>query len=219
MRAAHLSVSLLLLAGCASGSPAAGDTTAAQHRRVAGRDPTRADVTGPAGGLAHALVARLTVWTRPDGTPVLARRCRRGPVPCRERLAVFAGLIEDAARRHGLDPFLLAALAMRESGLDPSAIGRRGEAGLVQLHPRGAGRGIRYVHDAAYRESCQERLDACQAPVLERGAEALAEAVRECGSLRAGLGRYASGRCRADLDHGEHVLEERARLRRLASSH
>lgn len=205
---------LLLVTGCAS-APLSSEPAPERHAVTSGDEaPSRVD--RPASPLAKALVARLTVWTRPDGTPVLTRRCRRGPVPCRERLETLAGLIEEAAREHGLDPFLLAALAMRESGFDPSAVGRRGEAGIMQLHPRGAGRGVRYVEDAAYRASCQSRLDACQAPVLERGAKTLADAVRECGSLRAGLGAYASGRCRADLDHGAHVLEEQARLRNLA---
>lgn len=169
-----------------------------------------------AAALARAFIARLTVWTRADGTRVLSRRCREGPVDCEARLTAFAGLITEAARRHGLDPFLLGALAMRESGLDPAALGRRREAGIVQLHPRGAGRDVRYVQDRAYREACQREVEACQGPVLERGAATLAASVEACGSLERGLGRYASGHCTDRGVHPQRVLEERRALRRLA---
>ena len=86
----------------------------------------------------------------------------------------------------------------------------------MQLHPRGAGRGVRYVEDADYRRRCQERVDACQRPVLERGAAYLSEAVARCDGLLAGLGAYATGHCTTEVRHAHHVLEERARLRELA---
>lgn len=166
--------------------------------------------------LARAFEERLTVSRRRDGTPVLARRCREGPVDCRARLLVFAAMIRETAARHDVDPFLIAALAIRESGLDPSALGRRNEAGIVQLHPRGAGRDMRYVQDAAYRDRCQTRIDACQGPVLERGVSTLATAIEECGGLIAGLGAYATGHCTRRARHPRRVLQERDRLRRLA---
>lgn len=176
---------------------------------------TSAPTDPEAAALAEAFVARLTVWTRADGTRVLSRRCREGPVDCRARLAAFAGLIVEVARRHELDPLLLAALAMHESGLNPAALGRRREAGIVQLHPRGAGRDVRYVQDAAYRERCQSEVDACQEPVLERGATTLARTIEECGSLVSGLGAYASGHCTERGVHPGRVIAERARLRAL----
>ncbi len=165
--------------------------------------------------LSQALTARLTVWTRANGSPVLSRRCREGPVDCEARLRAFAALFVSSARRYDLDPFLLAALAVRESGLDPAALGRRNEAGLVQLHPRGAGRDVRFVQDAAYRERCQAELDACQGPVLDRGAAYLAEGIHACGSLVAGLGRFASGHCTERGVHPRRVLAERDQLRSL----
>lgn len=157
----------------------------------------------------------MTVSTRADGSPVLSRRCREGAVDCRSRLDAFARLIVGAARRHGIDPWLLAALAWRESGLNPAALGRHREAGIVQLHPRGAGRGVRYVEDAGYRERCQAEVDACQGPVLDRGAHTLAGAIERCGSLVAGLGAYASGHCTEGGVLQSRVLEERRQLREL----
>jgi len=220
----------LLTLGCA-GAPtprpetsasAPADPSAPTARAEAPAEPETADraesapPSPAARALARAFEARMTVWRRPDGSRVLTRRCREGPVDCAARLRRFAEMIVRAARRHDLDPFLLGALAWRESGLDPAALGRRGEAGLVQLHPRGAGRDMRYVRDVAYRAACQAELDACQGPVLERGASTLSRAIAECGSLESGLGAYATGHCTDRASHATHVLEERETLRRLA---
>jgi hypothetical protein len=162
--------------------------------------------------IAHALAARLTIWVSPSGNVVYARHCRDAPGGCEARIAALTQLLEAAAERHGLDPWLLAALAVRESMLNPAAIGARGEAGIVQLHPRGAGHDVRYVRDAEYRDACQREVDACQGPVVERGAQHLAEAIASCGSEREGLGKYASGQCGAASSYVERLWTERARL-------
>jgi len=162
--------------------------------------------------IAHALAARLTIWVSPSGNVVYARHCRDAPGGCEARIAVLTDLLEDAAERHGIDPWLLAALAVRESMLNPAAIGARGEAGIVQLHPRGAGHDMRYVQDAEYRDECQDRIDACQGPVVERGAQHLADAIDDCGGEREGLGKYASGRCGAARTYVERLWAERDRL-------
>ncbi|MBN1864965.1 MAG: lytic transglycosylase domain-containing protein [Victivallales bacterium] len=55
--------------------------------------------------------------------------------------AVFLGrpdygiIIEDAAKRHGVDPPLLKALIWQESRFKPNATGRHGEIGLMQIRP------------------------------------------------------------------------------------
>lgn len=162
--------------------------------------------------IAHALAARLTIWVSRDGAVVYARHCRDAPGGCEARIATLSALLEEAAARNGIDPWLLAALAVRESMLNPAAIGARGEAGIVQLHPRGAGHDMRYVQDADYREECQSRVDACQGPVVERGAQHLAEAIQSCGSEREGLGKYASGRCGAAQTYVDRLWAERDRL-------
>jgi hypothetical protein len=179
-------------------------------------EPPGSASAGAGSELSRAFEKRLTVWTKRDGTPVLAPHCRNAPVDCRARLETFASLLSSVADEHDLDPWMLAAIAVRESMLDPSAVGARGEAGIVQLHPRGVGRGMPYVVDADYRDACQERVDACQGPVVARGAEALADAIARCGGVRAGLGRYASGRCDADYRYVDRVFDERDRLRALA---
>jgi hypothetical protein len=44
-------------------------------------------------------------------------------------------LAETAARRHGLDPALVMAVAQVESGLQPAAVSPKGAQGLMQLMP------------------------------------------------------------------------------------
>jgi hypothetical protein len=163
--------------------------------------------------LAAAMERRLTLGTRRDGTPVYASHCGEAPGGCRARLRAFARLMEEAGARHGIDPFLIAGMAMRESSLDPAALGRVGEAGIVQLHPRGEGHDVRFVRDRSFRARCLRQVDACQGPVVDRAAEALARSEQLCGSLTRALARYATGRCDRGLGRAFRVLEERDLLR------
>jgi soluble lytic murein transglycosylase-like protein len=47
----------------------------------------------------------------------------------------YGGAIWEAARRHGLNPSLLAAVAQAESAFDARAVSHRGARGLLQLMP------------------------------------------------------------------------------------
>lgn len=59
-------------------------------------------------------------------------------------------LINQAASNHSLDPRLVKAVALVESGFNPSAISPKGARGLMQLMPATASRnGVRNVHDPA----------------------------------------------------------------------
>jgi len=49
--------------------------------------------------------------------------------------AELASTIADAARQHGVDPRLVAAVASRESAWNPGAISRTGACGIMQLMP------------------------------------------------------------------------------------
>jgi hypothetical protein len=121
------------------------------------------------------------------------------------------------ARERGLDPFVLAAMAVRESGLDPFATGPAGEMGIIQLHPHGIGRDARFVRSEAYRTRCRRDPGACQREILQIGADHLAAAVTECGGLEAGLGAYNSGVCR-ETAYTRRILRERAELLELAKT-
>ena len=47
----------------------------------------------------------------------------------------LASTIQEAARTHGVDPRLVAAVARRESAWNPNAVSRVGACGLMQLRP------------------------------------------------------------------------------------
>jgi len=216
---------VMLLIGCGGGAVAASATDdgsggSSQARGASGTEEVQqaeqTEAAATRSPLTRALLARLTVWTRADGHRVYARHCREATVDCESRIIALAALLDRAATGAGLDPFLLGALAVRESMLNPAAVGARGEAGILQLHPRGAGRDVPYVLDAALRDRCQAEVEACQAPVIERAVETLQGSIEHCGSVEAGLRRYASGRCDAAASYPGHVFDERDRLRELA---
>ena len=165
--------------------------------------------------VARALDERLTIWRRPDGRRVYVHHCRQGRVDCRERVVAIAAVFARSGRAHGVDPFLLAAVAMRESGLNPFAEGGVGERGIVQLHPLGAGSRVRFVRSDAHRRRCARRPDACQDEVLDAGANLLSRALRRCGSVAEALGAYNTGVCQ-ETSYSRRVLEERQRLLQLA---
>ena len=55
-----------------------------------------------------------------------------------KRDALFHSIILDAARRHRVNPALVKAIIMAESGYNPKAVSSRGAMGLMQLMPRTA---------------------------------------------------------------------------------
>lgn len=64
----------------------------------------------------------------------------------------FGELIHDAARKHGINPQLVAAVARAESAFRPEAVSVKGARGLMQLMPATAewlGVSQQHVHDPA----------------------------------------------------------------------
>lgn len=51
----------------------------------------------------------------------------------------YGRLIKAAARAHGVDPHLVAAVVAAESGFDPTAVSSKGAVGLMQVIPASAG--------------------------------------------------------------------------------
>lgn len=210
MRAAHatwtfcgLWVALTTLA--MAGAPA----SLAQDRTPPADEAERAVLA-----LTRALEERMTVW-RSTSRVFYVQHCRAAQGGCPERVSTFARMMGEAARQHRLDPFLLAAVAVRESGMNPLAAGRAGERGIVQLHPRGPGGGVQFVRSETYRARCARQPGVCQEEVLREGARLLSRAIERCGGVRSGLGAYNSGSC-GQTDYARHVMSERQRLLRLA---
>lgn len=145
--------------------------------------------------LHEKLTQAITVWTTPSGQRVTVAHCRYARMGCAKRLELLAQWIEDAADKHGVDPLVLSAIALHESGLNPFAQGQVGEAGIMQLHPRGVGRQVRFVKDERYRDRCKKEPGACQKEVIDQAATLLATATKTCGSVERALGYYNTGRC------------------------
>ncbi len=93
----------------------------------------------------------------------------------------LAGLIVDTARRHGLDPELVAAVVAVESGYRPDAVSPKGAQGLMQLMPGTAGElGVADAFDPAQN--------------LDGGTRHLkALLARSGGNLRQALAAYNAG--------------------------
>src|SRR6185312_13748780 len=106
-----------------------------------------------------------------------------------------AKYLTDAGEQYGLDSWLLAAMAFRESGLNPFAVGTRGEKGILQLHPKNRhAKNLRFMQDEAYRARCQHQAGACQREMVEQAAEMLASSINKCGgSVEQALGMYNTG--------------------------
>lgn len=149
-------------------------------------------------GLADAIETRLTL---PGGGYV--RHCRRAEGGCRARAERLAELFLEAGERYGVDPWLLAAMAAKESGMDSSAVGRVGELGLMQLHPRSP-----WGRRALRRVRAGEPADAV---VVDEAAALLAAAIARCTEIDAALGAYNSGRCGPNR-YAERVLRIRAAM-------
>jgi hypothetical protein len=180
------------------------------YRAAVGDHPT-------ALALARAIDERLTVRENRAGKPIHVQHCRVVDGGCRARVATLSRLITESSNRAGVDPFLTAAIAMRESGLNPLAVSPVGARGVVQLNPKYRGKTVPFVYNERYREQCSRRPGACQREVLDAGLGLYRWAVSRCGGdVERGLAWYNSGRCDKKNGYAASVLRERRRLLRLA---
>ena len=167
--------------------------------------------------LARAIDARLIVRENREGKPIHVQHCRVVEGGCRARIAALSRLITETSNRAGVDPFLTAAIAMRESGLNPLAVSPVGARGVVQLNPKYRGKTVPFVYNETYRNQCSRRPGACQREVLEAGLGLYQWAVERCGgNVEKGLAWYNSGRCDKKNGYASSVLKERKRLLKLA---
>ncbi|MBI1943176.1 MAG: lytic transglycosylase domain-containing protein [Betaproteobacteria bacterium] len=98
----------------------------------------------PEASLADARVA-LVVAGR-QSLPAAAPPATRDP-RARE-VSRYMPMVRRAARKYGIDPWLLHSVIMAESGYDPHAVSPQGASGLMQLLPETAARmGVRDLFD------------------------------------------------------------------------
>jgi hypothetical protein len=201
MRATKLPLSLALLfwVGCAQGPSAV---------------PIPALAATEAPLLQAALEARISIGRDRTGRWVPVLHCRSANEGCERRLAEFATYLINASQLHQLDTWLMAAIALKESGLNPFARGGVGELGILQINPaRRDAKQVRFMRDAAYREQCRKAPGACQREIVLHAARVLRETLNMCRSdLVAALGAYNTGRCGGNADYADRVLRERADL-------
>jgi len=67
-----------------------------------------------------------------DPAPAVQDRPSRPAVKVKSR---YHGIIQQAGRRHGVEPAMIKAIIMAESSYNPRAISSRGAVGLMQLMP------------------------------------------------------------------------------------
>ncbi len=191
-------------------APSDGTAGRPNYKAAVGHHPTSI-------ALARAIDARLTVRQSPSGKPIHVQHCRTSDGGCRARIVALSRMMTEASNRSGVDPFLTAAIAVRESGLNPLAESPVGARGIVQLNPRYRGKTVPFVYNARYRSACASRPAACQREVVEAGLGLFKWATKRCGGdVAQGLSWYNSGRCDKKNGYSAGVLRERRKLLRVA---
>jgi len=138
-------------------------------------------------GLAGSASAQTVDWSTAGGD-LFGRSARpEAGVPAKAAPWVlapadqpYAAAIAAAAERHGLDPKLLHALVLIESGYDPAARSPVGATGLTQLMPA-----------TAVELGVRDRLDVTQN--LGGGADYLARQLARFSDVRLALAAYNAG--------------------------
>lgn len=136
--------------------------------------------------------------------------CRSAPKGCHRRLEHFAALFRSAGKQHGVDPWLLAAMATRETSLNPWAEGAAGERTIMQLSARHR-RQLPEYWDARAIERCRKVVGACQEAAVVYAAAIMARLLRSCQTESAALGAYNTGRC-GENGYVRRVLRRRRQM-------
>jgi hypothetical protein len=105
-----------------------------------------------------------------------------------EKVTRWDYLIVPTAKKYGLDPDLIAALIVQESGGNPDAYSRNGAVGLMQVMPRDGLAKQQFGSMFKNRPSMDELFD--PAFNIDYGTRFLAALVDRNGSVRGGLFRY-----------------------------
>lgn len=181
--------------------------------------------------ITNTVLRRITVWRDQQ-----VRHCRNAPQGCEARVRAFSKYFVEAGNQYDLDPWLLAAISLRESGMNPFARGHHAsvplrEGGMMQINPCRSDlpKAVRYFvgecyrskpvirvrhmrRSQRYRVACREKVGACQREVVMFGARILRRGIEWCGNLREGLTAYNAGRC-GDSPYAHRVLRLRDELK------
>ena len=169
--------------------------------------------------LSGAMRSRVAIgMNKRTGRTIPASHCRHAVEGCEQRLSQFASYLVKAGESYGIDPWVMAAMAFKESGFNPFAMGSLGELGILQINPgRRDAREVRFIRDQWYRNRCRKQPGACQQEIVNHAAHVLARSVELCGGdLEAALGAYNTGRCNGNRRYTKRILDEVTELRRAA---
>jgi hypothetical protein len=168
--------------------------------------------------LSQAMRARIAVSYTKTGRTIPAYHCRHAPEGCETRLSTFAQYLVEAGTRHGIDPWLMAAMAFKESGFNPFALGSLGELGILQINPgRRDAKTVRFIRDEWYRRRCRKEAGACQREVVDHAAQVLSRSIERCErDVKDALGLYNTGRCGGNDRYAKRILAERDELLKAA---
>jgi len=153
--------------------------------------------------LVAAILAVVTITSTPAG-PVYAPHFREAVGGAEHRAGELASTFLFAEEVYGVDAYLLAALAFRESSLNADAVGAQGEFSILQLHPRSR-------WGKAAHTLCRGEESSCERTAVLEAARLLALGIKECGSEASAIGFYRTGHCVATAG-AESVLRVRARM-------
>jgi len=154
--------------------------------------------------LVAAILAVVTIASTPAGTPIYVPHFRDAAGGAEHRAEELAATFLFAEEVYGVDAYLLAALAFRESSLNADAIGAQGEFSILQLHPRS-----RWGRAAI--TLCKGEQASCERVAVLEAARLLALGVKECGSEARAIGFYRTGHCTEGVG-ADRVLNLRARM-------
>jgi len=169
--------------------------------------------------LGQAMRVRIAVsYNQKSGKTIPAYHCRHAPEGCESRLSTFATYLVEAGSQYGVDPWLMAAMAFKESGFNPFALGSLGEMGILQINPeRRDAVNVRFIRDEWYRRRCRKEPGACQREVIHHAAQLLSRANERCErDLKDALGMYNTGRCGGNITYSKRILAERDELLKAA---
>ena len=170
----------------------------------AGTDPTGASATIDRVDVVDRVAPPVVAEIEPvlaAGAEELARR-----FGVRRKLA---GIIYEEARRVGIEPAMAFGLIAQESGFDPSAVGRSGERGLMQIKPSTA-----RAYDARITPAALMRPEAN----VRLGLRHLKREVEYFGDPILGLMSYHMGRARLERELTDGTAPRDRYVERVLSS-